>query len=185
MLVSARPKTAWGGLAAALAILCVSPAVAQDVDVWSRPVQAERSRSCDFIHYRVSLTFDLDGKAFWGENRATMTPLFSGVDRCEVDAEDLTVEGAFDLAGEALFLERSDTSIVVVFPEPLSFGDTVEFTLEYRGEGSRDGFFFDDQAADHPQMVSTDSWPDEAHQRTPGRTRPTNGSPCTTTPTTR
>jgi aminopeptidase N len=167
MLVSTRQKTACGALLGALAVLCVSPAVAQDVDVWSRPVQAERSRSCDFIHYRVSLTFDLDGKAFWGENRATMTPLFSGVDRCEVDAEDLTVEGAFDLAGEALFLERSDTSIVVVFPEPLSFGDTVEFTLEYRGEGSRDGFFFDDQAADHPQMVSTDSWPDEAHHWIP------------------
>jgi aminopeptidase N len=145
----------------------VSPAAAQEVDVWSRPVQVERSRSCDFIHYRVSLTFDLDGQAFWGENRVTLTPLSAGVDRCEVDAEDLTVEGAFDSAGETLRLERSDTSIVVVFPEPLSFGDTVDFTLAYGGEGSREGFFFDDQTADHPQMVSTDSWPDEAHHWIP------------------
>ena len=63
------------GLAVALLISVVPPLAAQQVDVWSRPIQAERSRSFDFLHYRVSLTFDLDAKLFRGENQITLTPL--------------------------------------------------------------------------------------------------------------
>ena len=46
------------GLVAVLTSYSPPPLSAQLVDVWSRPVQVERSRSCDFIHYRISLTFD-------------------------------------------------------------------------------------------------------------------------------
>jgi hypothetical protein len=73
----------------ALAVPALSSLSAQQVDVWSRPVQAERSRSCDFVHYRVSLTFDLDAKVFYGENRITLTPFADGLDRCELDADTL------------------------------------------------------------------------------------------------
>ena len=69
---------------------------AQEVDVWSRPVQTERNRTCDFIHYRVSLTFDLDGKVFPGENRITFTPLTGGLDRVELDAEEIVIEDSLD-----------------------------------------------------------------------------------------
>ena len=41
--------------------------------------------------------------------------------------------------------EWTDTSVVVTFAQPLSLGDTVDFTVVYRGEESRDGFFFDDR----------------------------------------
>jgi len=155
------------GLVVALAILTLPPLHAQQIDVWSRPIQVERSRSCDFIHYRVELTFDLDEKTFWGENRVTLTPFADGVDRCELDAEEIIVESGFDAAGEDLSLLRTDTSVVVVFSNTLTFGDTVDFTLAYRGENPQGGFFFDDATDDHPQMVSTDSWPDEAHHWIP------------------
>ncbi|MHC4294746.1 MAG: M1 family metallopeptidase, partial [Planctomycetota bacterium] len=155
------------GLAVALFVSAFSPLAAQQVDVWSRPVQFERSRTCDFIRYRVSLTFDLDGKLFWGENQITLTPLADEVDHCELDAEGITVVDVLDESGQELFYVQGDTSVVITFPQAMSYADTVKFTVIYRGEDSREGFFFDDASDDHPQMVSTDSWPDEAHHWIP------------------
>ena len=64
MLLPSLREMICAGLVAALSLLPVQLLQAQEVDVWSRPVQAERNRSCDFIHYRVKLTFDLDAKIF-------------------------------------------------------------------------------------------------------------------------
>jgi len=160
-------RTIGAGLVAAFSLLSAPSLHAQQVDVWSRPVQIERSRSCDFIHYRIELAFDLDAKFFRGENRITLTPLGEEVDRCEIDAEEIIIETVLGQAGEDLLFERSDTSIVIVFPRPLSNGDTIDVTVKYRGENPEGGFFFDDASADHPQMVSTDSWPNEAHHWIP------------------
>ena len=157
-----------GGLVVSLsARFSTSPLTAQQVDVWSRPVQTERSRTHDFIHYRVSLTFDLDQKIFWGENRITLTPFADGLDQFEVDAEEIIIEAATGPGGEELPFQRSDTSVVVSLPDPPTYGDTIEVTLAYRGENPQEGFFFDDASDDHPQMVSTDSWPNEAHHWIP------------------
>jgi aminopeptidase N len=155
------------GLAAGLGFSAFTPLATQQVDVWSRPVQVERSRTCDFIHYRVSLSFNLKTKVFRGENRITVTPLSDGVDRCELDAEEITIVDVADESGRRLAYVQGDTSVVVAFPQPLTYGDTVDFTVAYRGENPQNGFFFDDASEDHPQMVSTDSWPDEAHHWIP------------------
>jgi aminopeptidase N len=165
-MVALRDRRALG-LAAALFLSVLSPVSAQQVDVWSRPIQVERSRSFDFIHYRVSLTFDLDGKVFSGENQITLTPLADEVDRCVLDAEEITIVGAVDEAGQSLVYAQGDTSVVITFPRAFSFGDTVTLTVAFRGENPQEGFFFDDASDDHPQMVSTDSWPDEAHHWIP------------------
>jgi aminopeptidase N len=154
-------------LTSTLSLLAVANLAAQRVDVWSRPVQAERSRTCDFIHYRVNLTVDLDAKVFEGENHITLTPFFDGLDRVELDAEDLVIESAVDRTGRQVAFEQSDSNVALMLPQPLAFGDTADFIVVYRGEGSRDGFFFDDASDEHPQMVSTDSWPDEARNWIP------------------
>ncbi len=150
-----------------LTVLIFASIPAQQVDVWSRPIQTERTRTADFLHYRVSLTFDLDRKLFWGENRITLTPFADRVDRIEVDAEEIVVESARGPSGEDLLLQRSDTSVLISLPGPLAYGDTVDIILAYRGENPTGGFFFDDATDDHPQMVSTDSWPNEAHHWIP------------------
>ncbi len=144
-----------------------APLLAQQVDVWNRPVQIERSRTCDFIHYRVSLTLDLDEKVFWGENRITLTPLADDVDRLVLDVEEIVIEAVTDAVGEELPFVQSDSSVAVTLQRVLSYGDTVDFTVVYRGDDPQEGFFFDDAADDHPQMVSTDSWPDEARRWIP------------------
>ncbi len=102
------------GLALALVTMFQSSLAAQQVDVWSRPVQVERNRTVDFLHYRVSLEFDLDAQVFHGDNRVTFTPFADGLDRFELDAEELTIESAHDSDGRELSFERSDTSVVVV-----------------------------------------------------------------------
>jgi aminopeptidase N len=155
------------GLAAALFISALSPLSAQQVDVWSRPIQVERSRSIDFIHYRVSLTFDLDSRVFWGENQITLTPLADEVDHSVLDAEEIVIVDAVDEAGQRLFYVQGDTTVVIKFPQAISYGDTIALTVAFRGENPQEGFFFDDATDDHPQMVSTDSWPDEAHHWIP------------------
>ena len=155
------------GLVAALFLSVFSPLSAQQVDVWSRPIQVERNRIFDFIHYRVSLSFDLDAKVFWGENQITLTPLAEDVDSCVLDAEEIIVVDAVDEAGQGLSFVQGDTAVVITFPRAISYGDTITLTLAFRGENPQEGFFFDDASDDHPQMVSTDSWPDEAHHWIP------------------
>jgi len=156
-----------GAMLLVMAAMTSGMAAAEEVDVWSRPFQTERSRDVDFLHYRVALTFDLDAKTFRGENEITLTPLSGGVDRVELDAEEIIIEGVRSGRGEELSFRRSDTGVVVALPGPLTYGDTVELVVSYRGEDPQFGFFFDDATQDHPQMVSTDSWPDEAHHWIP------------------
>ena len=158
-------RTSW--LAVAVSLCCSFPLAAQQVDVWSRPVQVERSRSLDFIHYRVSLTVDLDAKVFQGENQITLTPLADAVDHCVLDVEELVITGAADAAGQELVYVQGDTSVAITLREPLAYGDTITLTVAFRGDNPQEGFFFDDAGDDHPQMVSTDSWPDEAHHWIP------------------
>ena len=170
LVVAALAVVAWPLLPGPQFWYCPSPQAqlaAQEVDVWSRPVQTERSRTFDFLHYRVTLTFDLDRKAFQGENRITLTPLTGGADRVELDAEEIVVEAVRSDGGEDLSFRRSDTSVVVELPRPLAYGDTLELVVAYRGEDPQNGFFFDDAGEGHPRMVSTDSWPDEAHHWIP------------------
>ena len=71
-------RTTFLRVSAALALLAPIALPAQQVDVWSRPIQTERTRQADFIHYRVNLTFDLEEKVFLGENRITLTPFVDG-----------------------------------------------------------------------------------------------------------
>jgi|GEM_PF-3408056 len=50
-----------------LAGLALRQAVpAQAIDVYSRPIRHEPSRTYDALHYRVALTFDLEQKRFCG-----------------------------------------------------------------------------------------------------------------------
>ena len=130
-------RTLGAGLVTALAFPALSPLAAQQVDVWSRPLQAERSRTCDFIHYRVSLSFDLDAKVFRGENRITLTPFADGLERCELDAEEIIIETALDETGRELSFELSDTSVIIALPRTLSYGDTLDLTVVPRFEDSK------------------------------------------------
>ncbi|MEA1886133.1 MAG: hypothetical protein U9N72_02855, partial [Bacteroidota bacterium] len=48
---------------------------AQKIDVYSRPVQVERSHDYDALHYRAEFHFDMDAKKLYGRNEMTIRPL--------------------------------------------------------------------------------------------------------------
>ena len=64
-------------------------AYAQKIDVYSRPVQKEPDRECDFIHYRIKLKIDEAAKSFMGENQVTLTPFSDDFQSCTLDAGDI------------------------------------------------------------------------------------------------
>ncbi len=139
----------------------------QAIDVYDRPVQVERSRDYDAQHYRVTLDFDLDAKSFRGENRITVVPLHDGWDRCVLDAEELIVDGVRDAGGRELRFCQSGGSLEVFFTRARKLGETVEFSVAYHAVDPKLGLYFDDEAPDHPRMVSTDSWPNNARHWIP------------------
>lgn len=165
-----RPPRASALLLLLLPALLAGPAPAasgQSVDVWSRPRQSERERSADFLHYRVRLELDLEAQTFRGENHITLRPLAEGYRTCVLDAVDLSVEAVRDGAGRPLSFEQHPTTVEIDLGRARSPDEEVELTVFYRGEGSREGFFFDQETPEHPRMVSTDSWPDEARRWIP------------------
>ncbi|MFH0946519.1 MAG: M1 family aminopeptidase [Planctomycetota bacterium] len=148
-------------------LLSVDTLHAQAIDVFDRPVQLERSRDFDAQHYCVTLAFDLEAKSFRGENHVTLTPLQNGWNRCRLDAEELIVDAVRDPEGRELVFEQAGGSLEVVFAREFAFGDTVEFTVFYHGSDPQSGLYFDEETPEHPRMVSTDSWPNNARRWIP------------------
>jgi aminopeptidase N len=132
-------------------------------DIYQRPRQFERSRDYDAKHYRLELTFDLEEKTFWGTNTITLAPLKNEFYTCEMDAEELIVDDVKNSSGAKLEFEQTDRHLIVHFPEGYNYGEEVLFTVEYHAENPKTGIHFDDLTDEHPQMVTTTSWPENAH----------------------
>jgi len=137
------------------------------IDIHKRPRQFERSRDYDAKHYRVELTFDLGEKTFWGTNTITLTPLKNEFYACVLDAEELIVDAVKNPAGAQLQFDQTNRHIIIHFPEAYNFGEEVHFTVEYHAENPKRGLYFDDLTDEHPQMVTTVSWPEYAHHWLP------------------
>ena len=158
-------KIITGSLALILIISFSFVLTAQQTDIYERPRQFERSREYDAKHYRVELTFDLDEKILWGTNTITLTPLKNEFYTCMLDAEGLVVDAVKNPTGHQLEFEQTDKRLIVHFPEAYNFGEEVLFTVEYHAEDPKSGLYFDDESEEHPQMVTTVSWPENAQLR--------------------
>ncbi|NQU49627.1 MAG: DUF3458 domain-containing protein [Planctomycetes bacterium] len=164
------PRSSRFGLAAiclAAYLLNSSTAQAQQVDVYARPTQVEPSHDFDAKHYRVTLNFDFETKTFQGENCVTLTPLRDGWGLCQLHAVGLEVSTVSDSEGRALSFQQKDGLLEVSFAQKYEFGDEVQFTIAYQGQDPEDGLYFDEETAEHPQMVSTDSFPNNARRWIP------------------
>jgi len=146
-----------------LIVCSVSPlAQEQKIDIYKRPVQVERSHDFDVLHYRLTLTFDLDRKEFWGENKVTLNSLSDEFKECVLDAEGFDVTEVLDHLNKPLKFSQSDHKIVIYLSRAYSYKEEVIFTLKYHAKDPKFGFFFSDETPRNPKMVSTDSWPNEA-----------------------
>jgi aminopeptidase N len=150
-----------------IALLAAAAPGAQQVDLQARPQRVEPSRDFDVEHYRVTLGFDLEARSFTGENRVTLTALRDGWDRCLLHATGLRIDAVRGADGAALAFRHEGDEVWIDFPRPRAFGERVEFTVAYRGHDPERGLYFDDETAEHPRMVSTDSFPDNARRWIP------------------
>ncbi len=135
---------------------------AQLEDVYKRPVQNERSRSYDAIHYRIKLDIDFEKKYVQGENTITLSPLDNGFSQCELDAEQLIVTEIFNHNNIKLPYKQTDKQIIVNFPQSYNYTDTLSFTIIYNIKNPQSGLFFIDEGPDNPLMLSSGSWPNKA-----------------------
>jgi aminopeptidase N len=170
MLVTAlRPSSAL------IFLLLTLPAHAQKIDVYSRPLQEERSRNYDVQHYRIELRFEEETKSLWGEVTIQLSSLWNGLSTCIFDAETFTVEKVEDESSRSLDFEHRDGKLEVHLAEPLDYGQAVSIVVTYSAKDmdvdasrygqSSDydlGLNFKPETPDNPQLISTLSWPEGA-----------------------
>lgn len=137
-------------------------ASAQKIDIYKRPIQVERSHDFDAQHYRLKLSFDLDKKEFWGENKVTLKPLRNEFQKCFLDAEELVVTEVTNYRDIPLKFNQTGQMLTIYLSRAYSYGEEVTFTIKYYAKDPKAGFFFSDKTSRNPKMISTDSWPNEA-----------------------
>jgi len=151
---------------AVIAIVALASALAlsgQTVDYSKKPLQSERSRSFDALHYLIRLKLDLDHKAFEGATTVTLSSFRDGLVDCVLDAEEFAATSVVDNYGTPLRFEQSDKELKVFLPHPARFGEIVTFTCVYHGRNPQKGLKFVGETPDNPRLVWSDSWPDNVH----------------------
>jgi len=146
---------------------------AQKIDVYKRPLQTERSRDYDAIHYKVKLRFDEDKKVFWGENTITISPFKNSFTKCVLNAKDFVVTSVQNKNTKSLKFEQTDNQLTINFKKSYHYSDTISFTVYYnsadfktKAEVSRrsTGISFFDETPNHPKIIEAISWPEGARQ---------------------
>lgn len=136
---------------------------AQPVDWSKKPLQSERSRAYDALHYRVVIRLDLEARSFDGETTVSFTSLREGLDTVVLDAEEFTVSRVTSDWGEPLTFEQSAKELTVHMTQPLKLGETRSFTCWYGGKDPNVGLRFMPATRNNPALVFSDSWPDHVH----------------------
>jgi aminopeptidase N len=154
-------KTATGLAALLLALVLAAPG--QTIDFSKKPVQPERSRTYDALHYLIKLRLDIDHKAFEGETTVTLASLREGLAAVALDAEEFKVTSVRSDYGDALAFAQTATEVVVTLPRPAKFGERVTFTCAYSGCDPKAGLRFADATPGNPRLVFSDSWPANVH----------------------
>jgi aminopeptidase N len=158
-----QKHTTWPGILLTLLLSFNCLSALDLTDVWSRPVKLEPSRDFDVLRYLVTLEFDLENKKFEGSNRITLVPLAPGFRDIELDSEGLTITRVLDPEGKVLPFKKADKSLVVNLSESCDLEEEINIEIFYSGHDPEKGLYFDGPNDSHPLIVTTDSWPDEAH----------------------
>ncbi|MFA5816783.1 MAG: M1 family metallopeptidase [Bacteroidales bacterium] len=150
-----------------LFVLISNIAYGQKVDVYQRPIQVERSRDFDAIHYKIMLNVDLDKKRLTGENQVTMSPLNDQLSKCVLDAEYLVVSSIINRDGKKLSFEQKDNQVFIELNHSYNHIDTIQFTVKYTLDKPNLGLRFIDESPTNPRLVSSDCFPNKARQWIP------------------
>jgi aminopeptidase N len=139
----------------------------QPVDVYQRPIQHERSRDFDALHYRITLDVDMENKMLTGENTITLVPLNNGLETIILDAVSLVVTEVVDRNENPLSFRQSEDKLTITLQESYSHRDTVMLSVRYHLKEQVLGLRFIDATDKNPFQVSSDCWPNKARQWIP------------------
>jgi len=140
---------------------------AQKVDIYKRPLQHERSRDFDAIHYKITLDVDLEKKMLSGVNQITFSPLNDNFDKCVLDASYLVVKNVINSDGKSLAFEQKNDQVFIVLGRQYKHGDTIRLSINYILDKPAPGLKFIEATATNPLMVSSDCFPNKARQWIP------------------
>ena len=152
--------------------MMLPPLRADQVEMYSRPRQPERSREFDVLHYRIRLKFREPARSFEGETQITLQPLVDGLDAFVLDAETFTVLAVRDEGNVPLRFEQAPGRLTVHLPRPHRYREKLAITVWYRAEkvavdperygmpkGYGLGLGFKAESPDHPRLIYTLSFP--------------------------
>ncbi len=141
----------------------------QKTDVYSRPVQDERSHDYDALHYRVEFHFDTDNKILYGTNEMTIKALRDGFDRCLFDAgPNVSIERITDQNGNPMKFNHVDDKVQVLFKDVFMYHDTLSFTIEYSAVNPvNDQKIFYDESEMYPSMIWGPNFPNRVRNWMP------------------
>ena len=131
----------------------------QAIDVSQWPLQVERDRDFDFIHYLVRLDIDIPGKTFKGRMTASLRPLRDGQGTVILDAEEFIVSEVRSETGEPLSFEQIPGRLTVNLDRAFRHDQEFALTVGYEGRDPKDGLRFFDVSSERPAMVASNSWP--------------------------
>ena len=143
-------------------LLLTSGLFSQSAELLLRPVQHERVRYYDALHYKIELTIDLDTKSFLGTNTISLIPLSDGFNSCSFDIAELSIDKVTKLTGEKCDFTADGKSVEIKLNQTFTTKDTVGLVIHYNGNDPSDGLIFDDKTEKWPQMACSNSWADHA-----------------------
>jgi len=116
--------------------LSAAPALAQSNAELMANDHYTRSHDYDLVHQRIEVSaFDWDSTSFAGRVTTTLVAERPGLDSLVLDEGALLENTAVsDRRGAALRTSRHGDTLVVFPSAPLAFGDTLVFTVAYRGK---------------------------------------------------
>lgn len=139
----------------------------QKIDVYQRPVQHEPDRDFDAIHYCIRLDVNMDEKKLTGSNTITLVPLRNDLNEVVLDAVSLVVTDVFYAKGYPLSFKQTKDKLHVLLNRPHSNSDTIKLTVSYFLTEQVKGLRFIDATENSPLQVSSDCYPNKAHQWIP------------------
>lgn len=105
--------------------------VAQQVDIYERPIQREPSHAFDVLHYRIDLDFEGAKRAFEGKTIITLRSLSDQLNRISLHAESYTVQKVQLLDEQTLTFSHKDGQLEIALQEPLGYDDTLSILINY------------------------------------------------------
>lgn len=157
-------------------LLWPATARAQQVDVYQRPLQYERSHDYDVLNYAIRLSVDQAARSFEGQTTITLRSLQDGFESCVLDAETFEVSAVEMAPHQPLAFEQTPTKLVVQLKHAYDYGQTLSFTVSYRAVDPhvdpvkhgmpKDydlGLTFKPATSTRPAIASTLSFPEGAH----------------------